>query len=108
MILKLSFTDREEFDDFFFGPEAEKEFIFDSIVGQIEDAIDNKKKNAIFAEIEFAGDPTPIYLEMPKKNWLESLNNALSFYEGEDLFEKCIKVTDIIKKLDSPKKKKSS
>jgi len=108
MILQLNFEDREEFEEFFFGPEAQKEYIFDSIVVQIEEALENKKKWATFAEIFFSGDPVAVYLDLPKKNWIESLENAINYYESEDLFEKCIKVSNIIKKLESPKKKKSS
>jgi hypothetical protein len=107
-MLQLSFKNREEFEEFFFGPNSEKEMIFDCIVNQIEGALLENKKNATFAEIKFDGDPELVILELPKGNWLDSLNNALAFYEKSDLFEKCITVSNIIKKLDLPKKKKSS
>lgn len=98
MILKLKFKHSSEFEDFFFGPYAEKEKIYDSLVDQIKDALEHGEGSALFAEVIFEDDPIIIYLELPRRNWLDSLTNALRFYEQNDLFEKCIDITKIIKK----------
>ena len=100
MVLKLKFNDSREFEDFFFGPNAEKEHIYDSILDQIKEALEKDLEAALFAEIIFKNDPVMVYLELPKSNWLDSLHNARKYYEENDLFEKCIDITSIIKKLD--------
>lgn len=100
MILKLRFNNSSEFEDFFFGPNAEKEHIYNAIVAQIKEALEKGLEAALFAEVIFKHDPLMVYLELPKQNWMDSLTNALRFYEQCDLFEECIEITKIIKKLD--------
>ena len=99
MILELSFNNRDEFEEYFFGPYAEKEFIFDSIFNGIKEAIRLDKEVTTFAKVHFKGDPVPVYLDIPKDNWIDSLENALRFYEKNDLFEKCIDVSNTIKSI---------
>ena len=101
MILKLRFKDKEEFDDFFFGPNAEKDRIYDAIVDQIEESIELNGESALFAEVVIKGDPLMIYLTLPHYNWLDSLQNALKYYEEREDYEKCIDIVSIIKKLNS-------
>lgn len=100
-MIYLTFKSRDEFNDYFFGPYAEKEHIFDEIVNEIEQAMLNKKKLATFAEvkIELADEAEDlyIYLDLPKKNWDESLTNALKYYETQELFEKCSRVSKMLK-----------
>jgi hypothetical protein len=102
-MIYLKFKSRDEFNDYFFGPYAEKEIIFDEIVDEIEGAMLNKQKLATFAEVEINLDGEDedlyIFLDLPKKNWEESLLNALKYYETQELFEKCSRVSNMLKKI---------
>jgi hypothetical protein len=96
-MLKRRFKSEKEFKDYFFGPNAERELIFDFIVKSIEIAVNENKDTADFAEIVIDGDTLDIKCERPE--FKSNLQNALDFYVENEIYEKCKNVQTLIDKL---------
>jgi len=96
-MLKRQFRSEEEFKDFFFGENAEKEYIYDNMVNAIEVAMFENLDVADFAEIMIAGETIDIKCERQEFNM--NLQNALTYYINEEIFEKCKRVQDLINEL---------
>ena len=96
-MLKRQFRSEEEFKDFFFGENAEKEYIYDNMVNAIEVAMFENLDVADFAEIMIAGETIDIKCE--RQEFSMNLQNALTYYINEEIFEKCKRVQDLINEL---------
>jgi hypothetical protein len=97
-MIKRQFRTEEEFENFFFGEDAEKEYIYDNIVDSIEIAMFEDLDVADFAEIMIAGDTIDIKCE--KHEFSMNLQNALKYYVDNEIFEKCKRVQDLINEHD--------
>ena len=97
-MIKRQFRTEEEFKDFFFGESAEKEYIYDNIVDSIEIAMFENLETADFAEIIIAGETIDIKCERGEFNM--NLQNALTYYIDNELFEKCKRIQDLINEDD--------
>ena len=96
-MLKRQFRSEEEFRDFFFGEDAERELIYDNIVDCIDIAISEAKDTAFFAELIIEGDEMDINCHRPE--FKQNLENALNFYIENEIYEKCKNVQTLIDKL---------
>jgi len=96
-MLKRQFRTEEEFKDFFFGENAEREYIYDNIVSCIKIAMFENLDTADFAEIYIAGELMDI--KCNRSEFEKNLNNALNFYLEEEIYEKCKEVQELINEL---------
>jgi len=66
----------------------------------IEEAFENKKTFATLFEINTTG----YYIDVPKTGWVSALEECIKFNLGEEKFEECIKIKDLIEKIKQPTK----
>jgi len=97
-MIKRQFRTEEEFTSFFFGEDAEKEYIYDNIVDAIEIAMFEGLETADFAEIIIAGEVLDIKCE--RDEFSMNLQNALTYYIDNEIFEKCKRIQDLINEHD--------
>jgi len=85
--------------DFFFGDAADHSTIYESIIKAISIGMLTKKDTVKVWEIYFANEDEDLIIECEKDEWKENLNNALSWYTENEMFEECAYVKKMIDKL---------
>ena len=72
-----------------------KEAVMNEVVIAIKEGVNTKKKSISL----FSLANSEYYIELEKPQWGTSLQQALSFYESEENYIKCIECRELLKKL---------
>jgi hypothetical protein len=94
--LYIASNDEEELDTLQSNPYL-KDVIFNCIIVGIEDAIKNKKKEALLIELNSSGN----YVSLPQDKWEASLNNAEKYFIGLEEYETCIDIQKLKESIKS-------
>lgn len=98
-MLRITLRDEDDFNEFFFGINSPKEKLYNSIIQSIETALMHGDDTAHFAEITFLyGDVMDMGME--KRDWVENLDNALKYFEKQDMFEKCAMIVKLMERIN--------
>jgi len=68
----------------------------------IEEAFNNKKTFATLFEINVTG----YYIDIPKRSWVDALEELIKYNLTEEKFEECTKIKQLIDKIRQPIKVK--
>ena len=98
-MLELQFKDAQEFEEYFFGPNAPKGEIYMNIFEGVKEGLDNDLDNVTFAEISF-DDGTFMVLDSVRDEWKQNLENCIKYYIQTEQFELCAEINEYIKLLD--------
>lgn len=82
--LYIASNDDEELDTLQNNPHF-KDVIFNCVILGIEDALKNKKKEALLVELNSSGN----YVSIPQDKWETSLSNAEKYFIGLEEYETC-------------------
>ena len=93
-MIRKQFTTEEDFKDFFFGDTVQKEYIYDNVVSSIEIAMFENLDIAVIAEVSVGSEELDIKCQ--RNEFAVNLQNALIFYEENELYKKCKKVQDLL------------
>ena len=72
-----------------------KKIIYKSLVEGVSEAIKDNRDKIRICEIKNQN----VYITVEKKDWKESLDNALKFYINKEEYEECSKIKNLIDKL---------
>ena len=72
-----------------------KEVIMDEVVIAIKEGVSTKKKSISL----FSLANSEYYIELEKPQWGTSLQQALSYYESEENYTKCMECRELLKKI---------
>ena len=100
-MLRINCKDEDDFEDKFYGLDADYGIIYRNIVSSIEMAHNSKEEVAHFAEITFLqGDV--MALDSHRSDWIENLTCALRYYESEKVedFERCQMIVRLIERIN--------
>lgn len=81
--------------------EENKKQIFDTIISNIEIAINKSQSQIYIKALKVAGETVDVVAE--RKDWPTSLEKALAFYKGSEDYEACAKCQRMIDRLVSEK-----
>ena len=99
-MMKITLKDADDFDRYFFGPNANKGLIYTNIHQCVEKGILNNLEEVHFCTITFDNGDDTIDMVCVKEDYSKNLDNVLKWYENTDQFEKCIQVTTLKKRID--------
>lgn len=94
--LYIASNDEEELDTLQSNPYL-KDVIFNCIIVGIEDAIKNKKKEALLIELNSSGN----YVSLSQDKWEASLNSAEKYFIGLEEYETCIDIQKLKESIKS-------
>jgi len=95
----LNFNNGDDMHKFFFGENVDHPKIYHSITKAISVGILRKMDRVKIWEIIFENDDDDMIIDCEKKDWKENLNNALSWYTEQEMFEECAHVKRLIDKI---------
>jgi hypothetical protein len=93
--MEIRLKNADDLNRYFFGPEADKELIYNNIFGCIEIGVLENLEEVHFCTLMFDNGEDSIEMICTKESYLENLDNVLTWYENTDQFEKCIKVIEL-------------
>lgn len=79
----------------------EKLWMYDRIYESIEEAFRSGNKIAHVLEAKIEDTMSIVSINSDVSEWVSSLNLAIDWYIAEELYEKCAKVRDLIKEIES-------
>lgn len=79
----------------------EKLWMFNRICESIEDAFRSGNKIAHILEVKIEDTMSIISINSDSSEWVSSLNLAIEWYAQQEMYEKCAKVRDLIKEIES-------
>jgi hypothetical protein len=98
--MRIELKDTEDMQRYFFGPNADKEYIYSNIHKCIERGILNKLDEVVFCNIHFLNGDEDIDMVCVQDEYSQNLDKVLSWYEQTDQFEKCMQITALKKKIN--------
>jgi len=98
--MKIKLKDFQDMEKFFYGPNADRDFIYKNIHKSVEKAIINNLEEVLFCNVTFENGDESIDMTLHKEEYSKSLDNVLKWYESTDQFEKCIHVQTLKKRID--------
>lgn len=72
-----------------------QKIVIEELVFAIKDGINKNKKSVSLFELK----DSSLLIELDKKNWKQSLNNALNYFIQKEDYNKCIEIRDLINKI---------
>jgi hypothetical protein len=93
-VFKVSIMPDEDYSIITEIPEVKKAVIKELVLAIKEGIKSNKKSISLFNLAD-----SDYYIELDKEKWKQSLKRALSFYEMEEDYGKCIECRDLLNEL---------
>jgi hypothetical protein len=91
--MEIKLKNIDDLNRYFFGPEADKDLIYDNIFECIKIGVNENLEKVNFCTITFEDGDESIDMICNQDSYLDNLDNVLNWYEETDQFEKCIKVS---------------
>lgn len=98
MTNRLSFSNREEFEEFL---ESEKDKMYSIIWESINSTFKRGENSAYIVEIYLEEEGTYIDMISDEEDWIKSLNLALNYYISIEEYEKCAKLKKLIEEIQN-------
>ena len=95
MVIQLK--DAEDMNRYFFGPNADRDYIYKHIHQAVEKGIMQDLDQVPFCLIEFENGDEDAELCCVKEEYHQSLTRILKWYEDTDQFERCQQIVTLMK-----------
>lgn len=94
---KLEFDSPEEFESFFFSPNAQ---VVQSIVEGISYALEKDRDEAVLFEISIEDDDGAYRVTLGKDQWKTAVESCIKKYEEVEMWDEVLDAYQLSKKLD--------
>lgn len=98
--MEIRLKDFKAMENFFYGPDADRDFIYKNIHKSIERAILNDLDEVLVCNVTFDSGEESIDMTVHKEEYSNSLGHVLKWYEDTDQFEKCIHIQTLKNRID--------
>ena len=94
----------KNYEDLIYYLEENKGVLYDVIIKCIEESFITNTEIFEIAQVIIEEEESLVTFSSPKKNWLQSLDSALEYYEEVQEYEKCPKIVELKERLINEKK----